>query len=85
MGAAPSGLTLAGAFPDTAACDMAPGLNRVVPYAYAGSDGQVAPDLLGGGTVVAWTVAAATAAPGAHAVTRGRTPRVHWRAEAAEE
>ncbi|PDP87164.1 hypothetical protein CQJ94_13490 [Glycomyces fuscus] len=85
VGAVPSGLlVLAGVFVGAAACNMVPGLNRVSPYAYAGTDGWVAPDLLGGGTVPALAVAAAVAALVAHAVTRGSTPHVHRRAEEAE-
>ncbi|MFD6948963.1 hypothetical protein A6A08_03025 [Nocardiopsis sp. TSRI0078] len=84
VGAVPSGLAvLAGIFLGAAACNMAPGLNRVSPYAYAGSDGWVAPDLLPGGAVPALAVGAAVAALGVHAVTRGSTSRVHRRGEEA--
>nr|WP_237683671.1 hypothetical protein [Nocardiopsis sinuspersici] len=84
LGAVPSGLAvLAGIFLGAAACNMVPGLDRVSPYAYAGSDGWVAPDLLPAGVVPALAVGTAVAALGVHAVTRGSTSRVHQRGEEA--
>ncbi|WP_236567676.1 MULTISPECIES: hypothetical protein [unclassified Nocardiopsis] len=75
-GAVPSGLTvLAGVLLGAAACNAVPGLNRVSPYAYAGTDGWVAPDLLAAGVVPALAAGAAVAALGAHALTRGATAR----------
>ncbi|MCY9786874.1 hypothetical protein KIK06_23610 [Nocardiopsis sp. EMB25] len=73
---------LAGVFAGAAACNLAPGLNRVVPYAYADGDGWVAPELLPPGTVFGLAVTAALAAVAVHAATRGATTRVHLRAEA---
>lgn len=80
LGAVPSGLVvLAGIFLGAAACNMAPGLNRASPYAYVGSDGWMAPDLLAGATVPALTLGLAAAAVAAHALTHGSTARVQRR------
>ncbi|WP_285729141.1 hypothetical protein [Nocardiopsis sp. ATB16-24] len=75
MGAIPGGIAvLAGIFLGAAVCNMATGLNRVVPYSYAGTDGWIAPDLLGPGVVTALAAIVAAAALGAHALTHGATP-----------
>ncbi|WP_017587848.1 hypothetical protein [Nocardiopsis ganjiahuensis] len=77
LGAVPSGLVvLAGIFLGAAACNMVPGLNRVSPYAYVGSDGWRAPDLLAGPTLPALALVLALAAVAAHAATHGSTARV---------
>lgn len=80
LGAVPSGLVvLTGIFLGAVACNMVPGLYRVVPYAYVGSDGWTAPNLLAGATIPALAIALAVAAVGAHAITHGSTPRVRLR------
>lgn len=83
MGAIPGGLAvLAGIFLGAVVCNMATGLNRVVPYSYAGTDGWTAPDLLGPGVVTALAAGMALAALGAHALTHGATP---WTQRSGEE
>ncbi|GHC72763.1 hypothetical protein GCM10007079_06180 [Nocardiopsis terrae] len=80
LDAVPSGLVvLAGILLGAAACNTVPGLNRVSPYAYVGSDGWRAPDLLAGATVPALALGLALAAVAAHAVTHGSTARVRRR------
>ncbi|MGW9556117.1 hypothetical protein ACWGSK_16585 [Nocardiopsis sp. NPDC055551] len=80
LNAVPSGLlVLVGILLGAAACNMVPGLYRVSPYAYVGSDGWRAPDLLPGATVPALAVGLALAAVAAHAVTHGSTARARWR------
>ena len=80
LSAVPSGLfVLVGILLGAAACNMVPGLYRVVPYAYVGSDGWRAPDLLSGATVPALAIGLAVAAVGAHALTHGSTPGVRRR------
>lgn len=80
LGAVPSGLVaLAGILLGAAACNTVPGLNRVSPYAYVGSDGWRAPDLLAGATVPALALGLAVAAVAAHALTHGSTARVRLR------
>ncbi|GAA1459540.1 hypothetical protein NE857_02155 [Nocardiopsis exhalans] len=80
LGAVPSGLgVLAGILLGAAACNTAPGLNRVSPYAYAGSDGWRAPDLLAGATVPVLVLGLAAAAVAAHALAHGSTARVQRR------
>jgi hypothetical protein len=80
LGAVPAGLVaLAGILLGAAACNMVPGLDRVSPYAYVGSDGWTAPGLLPGATVPALAIGLAAAAVGAHAVTHGSTPWVQRR------
>ncbi|WP_116244596.1 hypothetical protein [Nocardiopsis sp. FIRDI 009] len=74
--------TLTGVFAGAVACNLAPGLNRVVPYAYAGGDGWVVPDLLPAGAVPGLAAAVALAAVAVHAATRGTTARVHLGGEA---
>lgn len=80
LNAVPSGLiVLVGILLGAAACNMVPGLYRVSPYAYVGSDGWRAPDLLPGATVPALAVGLALAAVAAHAVTHGSTARTRRR------
>ena len=80
LGAVPSGLlVLAGILLGAAACNMVPGLYRVSPYAYVGSDGWRAPDLLPGATVLVLAVGLTLAAVAAHAVTHGSTARARRR------
>lgn len=80
LNAVPSGLlVLIGILLGAAACNMVPGLYRVSPYAYVGSDGWRAPDLLPGATVPALAVGLALAAVAVHAVTHGSTARARWR------
>ena len=80
LGAVPAGLTvLAGIVLGAAVCNMVPGLNRVSPYAYVGSDGRTAPGLLTGATVPALAIGLAVAAVGAHAFTHGSTSRAQRR------
>ncbi|RKS06900.1 hypothetical protein DFP74_2550 [Nocardiopsis sp. Huas11] len=80
LGAVPAGLAVpAGILLGAAACHMVPGLHRLSPYAYVGSDGWTAPDLLPGATVPALAAGLAALAVGAHAVTHGSTPGVRRR------
>ena len=80
LSAVPSGMfVLGGILLGAVACNMVPGLYRVIPYAYVGSDGWRAPDLLPGATVPALAIGLAVAAVGAHAVTHGSTPGVRRR------
>ena len=80
LGAVSSGLVvLTGILVGAAACNMVPALSRVSPYAYAGSDGWIAPNLLPGATVPALAIGLIVATVGTHAWTHGSTPRARRR------